>query len=289
MEKISKAIAVYLDDSDKMETEFSWLYKTWIYHDLNREFDLVVYHNPSAEHRLDKFYGIIKVPMPCIRKAQQYKFLNSHYFCTPEWSEPLKKYDYLLKTDCDVFLTHNLQGYEPSKLLVGQGGYCDVLCEKQNAFFQDFSKLLDLEYKNIKQVGASFYGKTTDVLPLVANQALITEFIIKDAKLLEKYNLHPGISSMLAGELVLNNFLTSQHIVLWAIDSKCWETIKIGSDVLHIHAWHTNQRWSKHQFFEGKYDDWVVSESEMYENAANYCNYFSNLTLEQLFLKKLNG
>lgn len=289
MGKINKAIAVYLDNSDKMETEFSWLYKTWIYHDLNREFDLVVYHNPKAEHRLDKFYGIIKVPMPYIRKARQYKFLNSHYFCLPEWRKPIEKYDYLMKTDCDVFLTHNLKGYVPSKFLVGEGGYCEDLSEKQHQFFVDYSKKLGLNYRNYKQIGASFYGKASEVVGMVVKQAHITENILENREILSNYDLEPGISSMLAGELVLNHCFTPQHVSMWVLDSTCWKTTKIGSDVLHIHAWHTTQRWSKHHFLEGKYDDWVVSESEMYENAANYCNYFSNLTLEQLFLKKLNG
>ena len=86
-----KAIAVYFDDSDKMDIEFSWLWKTWRLYSLENEYDLVVYYNPTASERLKKYDGIVKFPMPYIRMAEKYKFLNSHYFCTDEWSEPLKK------------------------------------------------------------------------------------------------------------------------------------------------------------------------------------------------------
>ena len=89
-----KAIAVYLDNSDKMEIELSWLYKTWVLYSLEEEFDLVVYYHPSAENRLHNFVGIVPVEMPYIGMSTQYKFLNSHYFCTNQWNKPLKKYKY---------------------------------------------------------------------------------------------------------------------------------------------------------------------------------------------------
>ena len=37
-----KAIVVYVDDSDKILTEFSWLYKTWKLYSLGEEFNSVV-------------------------------------------------------------------------------------------------------------------------------------------------------------------------------------------------------------------------------------------------------
>lgn len=85
--------------------------------------------------------------------------MNSHYFCLDEWSETLKKYDYLLKTDCDVFLTHNLKGYEPSKLLVGEGGYYDTDDENKINFIKKISNDFNLKYRHMSNVGASFLVK----------------------------------------------------------------------------------------------------------------------------------
>jgi len=278
---MEKAIAVYVDNNDRIITEFSWLWKTWKYHNLNEEYDLVVYHHPNSKEKLQKFDGIVTIPMNPIRMSEEYKFLNSHYFCLDEFSEPLKKYKYLLKTDCDVFLTKNLKGYEPSKILVGEGGYYDNSDEKKINFIKKISSDFKLPYRHMSNVGASFFGETDYVLTIVKTQITITEHILnnyfKNTDICVYSGFKKGISSMIAGEVVINGCFGNQHVILYGLDSKCWEMTKIGSDVLHIHAWHTDMKFSKHSFFKGEYRDWVVKEEDIYENAANYCQYFATL------------
>ena len=273
----NKAIAVYVDDNEKILIEFSWLWKTWKYHKLDEEFDLVVYHNPTVVDRLDKFTDIIKIPMPVIRMGNKYKFLNSHYFCLDEWSEPLKKYDYLMKTDCDVFLTHNLKGYIPSKILVGLGGYYDSSDELKVNVIKKLCKDNKIAYQHLTNTGATFYGKTNIVLNIVKNQAVLTENILIDYFKENEYcpysGFHRGIASMIAGEIVVNGLLTRQTASLYVLDSKCWKTTEIGSDVLHIHAWHSYDEWSKHDFFKGEYSDWKVDYTDRYKSAAHYCHW----------------
>ncbi|NBP59050.1 hypothetical protein EBU71_21375, partial [bacterium] len=128
-----KVIVVYLDNYDKIDSEFSWLYKTWLLHSLDEEFDLMVYYEPTSKHRLRKYPGVIQIPMPCIRMGKVYPFLKSLYMFSEGWCEPIKKYKYTLKTDCDVFLTANLRGYTPGQLLIGKGGYYNSLEEKKVA------------------------------------------------------------------------------------------------------------------------------------------------------------
>jgi len=279
-----KAIAVFVDNSKKMLTEFSWLWKTWKHHKLNDEYDLIVYHHPNIEQDLQIFDGIYTVAMKPIRMGNEYKFLNSHYFCLDEWSEPLKKYEYLFKTDCDVFLTHNLKGYTPSKIHIGQGGFYNSEDEKKIEFIKKISSDFNLKYRHMSNIGASFFGKTNQVLGLVKNQIVVTEHILnnffKEGDEDKESGFHKGVSSMIAGEVVLNGLCIQQHVNLYTIDSKCWENTEIGSDVLHIHAWHSSQKWSKHAFFNGEYNDWVVNEEDKNKNAANYCQYFATLQSE---------
>jgi hypothetical protein len=274
---INKAIAVYLDNNDKMVIEFSWLWKTWKYHKLDEEYDLVVYYNPLVESELNKFPGIKKIPMDVIRLGSKYKFLNSHYFCLDEFSEPLKKYEYIMKTDCDVFLTQNLKGYTPTKILVGLGGYYNPTDELKVNFIKKVCADNGVTYQHINNVGATFFGSTDYVLNVVKHQAIITEKVLleyfKDRTTCPYSGFHVGISSMIAGEVTVNGLLNRQHIILYALDSKCWKTTKIGSDVLHIHAWHSYDKWSKHDFFKGLYSDWEVNYEDRYESAANYCHW----------------
>ena len=280
-----KAIVVYVDNSNIMEIEFSWLYKTWKLYSLDEEYDLVVYHNPEAKHIVDKFVDIITVEMPNIRHSENYKFLNSLYFCLDEWSQPLKKYDYILKTDCDVFLTENLKNYTPNKLCVGQGGFYDATDERKTNYIKHLSKKLGLNYKSISLVGASFYGKTSTVLPVVKRIAEITEYILINESKTQEFKdsgFKMGVASMIAGEVFINYAFTTQHLNLWVLDSKCWQTTKIGSDVLHIHAWHTDQQWSKHAFFRQEYNDWKVNDEDVFKSVANYCQWIATLPFYKL-------
>lgn len=282
---IKKAIAVYLDNNQIMEIEFSWLYKTWRLYSLEDEFDLIVYHNPDAKNIVNKFDGIKTFEMPYIRMANQYKFLNSHYFCFDEWNEPLKQYEYILKTDCDVFLTQNIKGYTPSKFMVGEGGYYNQIDEKKINYIKKISKDLGLGYNHMANIGASFFGKTNEVLSIVKNQALITEKILDNYSKNQEFidvGFHVGISSMIAGEVIINHAFSNQHVNLYVLDSKCWKTSKIGSDVIHIHAWHSDDPWSKHAFFKGVYDDWVVEEDQAFTNSANYCHWIATMDINRL-------
>ena len=177
---IQKAIAVYLDDSDKMEIELSWLHKTWLLWGLEKEYDLVVYFNPEAAHRLQKFRGIKPIPMPYIRLAKIYKFLNSHYFCLDkESASHLDQYQYLMKTDCDVFLTERMKGFVPSKFMIGQGGYYQGEDVKKIDYIRKLSKIFGLNHNGMNQVGATFFSKTKEVLSIVSNQAALTESILQ--------------------------------------------------------------------------------------------------------------
>lgn len=280
-----KAIAVYFDDSDKMDIEFSWLWKTWRLYSLDDEYDLVVYYNPTASERLKKYNGIVKFPMPYIRIAEKYKFLNSHYFCTDEWSEPLKKYDYILKTDCDVFLTQNLKTYTPSKIMVGEGGYYNQNDESKIKYIKSLGKKFGLHHNNMSLIGASFYGSTIDIIKITNCIAQITEYIIDSDYKTEDFvnsGFQIGVASMIAGEVYLNGAFYNQHLSLYTLDSKCWKTTKIGSDVLHIHAWHSDIPWSKQAYFRGEYSEWKVDFEEAFLNAANYCQWVANLSFEQV-------
>jgi len=283
---ITKAIVVYVDNVEKIITEFSWLWKSWQLYSLNEEYDLVVYYHPDAEEKLSEFVDIIKISMKPIRLSFMYPFLNSHYFCLDEWSEPLKQYDYIMKTDCDVFLTKNLKGYIPSKIHVGMGGYYQHDEIKKIEYLQYLSKELNLNYKFLTLIGASFFGKTLDVLTIVKNQAFLTEKILQKYSKEEKFiesGFHPAISSMIAGELIVNHLYSNQQLILYNLDGLCWETNFIGTNVLHIHAWHTFEKWSKFHFFNDKYKDWNVEFKDAFSNCANYCQFIATLSFENLW------
>lgn len=274
---------MYLDDSHKMEQEFSWLYKTWLLHSLDKEYDIVVYYNPSAEKIVNKFPGIIAIAMQPVRMSSKYPFLNSHYFCLKEYRSPLQQYDLLLKTDCDVFLTKNIKNYTPYKTMIGMGRYYDPKMPEKISFIKKISSDLGFGYNNMANIGASFYGKTEYIVSLVSIQAKTTEFILNkyfvDSDVHTQSGFKKGISSMIGGEVAVNHCFDSSHVNLYTLDSFC-EDNPISSDVIHIHAWHTKKWWSKHSYFEGKYDNIKIDFKDAFKTAGNYCHWIATSSMD---------
>ena len=171
------AIVVYLDDHDRIETEFSWLYKTWILHGLDRDIDLVVYHHPGAASRVERFRDrdqFVAVPMSPRGRALEYPYLNSvHPFLEP-FDEPLRNYEWILKTDCDVFLTHNLNRFRPDQLLVGEGGYCSADDSNHRDCMARACQHHGFSHRGLVNVGASWFGRTHDIFRLARLQAEFT-------------------------------------------------------------------------------------------------------------------
>jgi hypothetical protein len=277
-----KVIVVYLDNYDKIDAEFSWLYKTWLLHSLDTEFDLMVYYDPSAKHRLRKYPGIIQIPMPCIRMGNVYPFLKSCYMFDKDWCAPIRKYKYVFKTDCDVFLTANLKGCTPGQILIGKGGYYDSQDEKKVAHVKYLAeKVFNGMYRYYTNVGASYYGPCESVILACEQIAYVTEIILS-RNLQGPFDR--GIASMIAGEIVINSFFSNQNFVLYALDYICWKTTSItASDTMHIHAWHSKVPWSKHRYFDGEYKDWKVDSYEQaLEDATQYCQWIATTSIEDI-------
>jgi FkbM family methyltransferase len=224
--------------------------------------------------------------MPYVGMASEYKFLNSHYFCTENWNQPLRKYDFLLKTDCDVFLTENIKGYTPSSFLVGEGGYYDQSDDSKVDYIKNVAKNLGLKYRFMSLVGSSFFGKSEEVLNITSLQSQITEVLLKMYLNDDKSPFNMGVASMIAGEIAVNHCFQNQHVKLYLLDEKCWETTKIGKNVFHIHAWHTSQRWSKHAFFRGEYLNCNVNFEDAFLNVANYCQWIATTPMSSILSYK---
>ena len=121
----NKAIIVYIDNNETNLIEFSWLYKTYILWKIYEEYDLICYANPSVVEHLSDYNKIIIKELEPLNKPgsfwHTYGFVNSFamFNDSDEANWIIEKYDYILKTDCDVFLTKNILGYEPDTALIG--------------------------------------------------------------------------------------------------------------------------------------------------------------------------
>jgi hypothetical protein len=173
-----------------------------------------------------------------------------------EWL--LDKYEYLFKTDCDVFLTDNLRGFEPNCVLLGHGGYMEHP-EMRDEVTKNLARLfqkLGIADGGLNHVGASIFGPTHQVLPVVADHLALTRYLLetewKSGDPGQWPGWYRGVASMYAIHLAVNKNLQARNVRLNALDSFCLDN-KITRDVLHIHAWHCVVDFSKHKWFAGKY------------------------------------
>ncbi|MCX6963522.1 MAG: DUF2827 family protein [Verrucomicrobia bacterium] len=285
----SKAIVVYLDAGNKAAEEFSWLQKTYQLWNLHREYDLVVYHNPAVQPPMCE--GLVARQLAPMADEDgfwsDYPFVNSFAMFRQEGEQEwlIDKYDYLLKTDCDVFLTANLRGLEPEQVLLGYGGYMEHP-ETRDEVVQNLVRIfkkLRISDGGLNHVGASIFGRTRDVLPVISDHLALTRRLLET----EWKNGDPGkwpgwyrgVASMYAIHLAVNKNLQARDVRLNALDSFCLDN-KITRDVLHIHAWHCVADFSKHKWFAGKYKP--RSFSGIPDVAKDYCLCVASRSLEEL-------
>lgn len=283
-----KAIAVYVDSDPRIVEEFSWVYKTWAMNRLDSEYDLLVYHNPSVEGLPDH---------PCLRaiptapledldpKWSGYRFANSFamFNSVAECEDVLSRYDYVMKTDCDVFLTANLLGHEPEMVMLGRGGYMTSGAEEVLANISRIQASLGLKNNRHANVGASLFGPAAKVVKVVRAHFALTQHILKnewpDGTVGNWPGWYKGVSSMYAIHLAVNHYLMSKEVRLNALDDLCCGN-RITKDVLHIHAWHTDLDFSKHRWHAGGY---AASEySEIPSIASEYCLCVASTPLDRL-------
>lgn len=289
----NKAIVVYIDNNQINFEEFSWLYKTWLLWDLHKEYDIVAYVNPKAIEDLKEYIGthdsfLIRPLVPVYETNpfwQNYKFANSFYmFNDDKEAEFIKdRYKFIMKTDCDVFLTKHMLGLEPDRVMIGSGGYMqnDKL-EEVLSNINRVSKKLKTSNKGLNHIGASIFGKTDILVNIIRNHFQVTKYI-----LYTEWNESPGewpgwfrgVSSMYAIHIVVNHFLNHHLVNLYSLDSSCID-IKIDSNTYHIHAWHTKDDFSKHKWFRGEYQKLVSVDPPVI--AKDYCLWIASNDLKTL-------
>jgi hypothetical protein len=285
-----KAIVTYVDNNDRNIEEFSWLYKSWYINELFREYDIVVYCNPSAKDLLPSHENVLIKEQSAMQDVdpfwQDYKFVNSFamFRVNEEIDWILSRYDYILKTDADVFLTENLLGLNPEKVMIGHGGYmsnCQTEEVKEN--LSRIARKLKLNDGGINHVGASLFAPSGLAIRLIRDHYQLTEYILRTEWNQDHSGKWPcwfkGVSSMYAIHLAVNHRLKSQHINMWCLDSLCLNN-KIDKSTYHIHAWHVNEDFSKHQWFDGKYEKLIVEEIP--NVAKDYCLWIVSNSLEDL-------
>ncbi|CAF0832488.1 unnamed protein product [Rotaria sp. Silwood1] len=209
----------------------------------------------------------------------------------------LKMYDFILRTDIDVFIYRHFATYIPQNctFITGLGGYGTDFNRRK---FKRIANDMGFAHANISNMGSTWYGSPYDAY-LVANQTLhgmlwlaLYEFAMpeREGKLGTSMwpEWHFGVLLLYGQHLALNHLVGINQIQLFIghdlLDqSSTDDTVAYVQQGirLNLHCWHTDLPFSKFVFKMGKYNQ---TDLEKYKNDTTSQAYAMRMALESKYM-----
>ena len=269
---MKKGIVVYLDDNLNQQKLFTGLYNSYKHSRTNETTDLIVF-TPLTKNAIPD--DCIHVQIGSVSKGglfNDYGYINSiHCLASPQ-ADFLYGYDFILRTDVDVFLTPKFRDFIPTIYTTGHGGYNNDDNTKNN--LSTIAKTFNLREQKRYNIGSTHFGYGPLVVEAAKLQYRICEHIFTDWFLDGEgawAGWYKGVTTMYAGELAVNH-CCDQIEMTHGFDYYSDSTASID-DYYHIHSWHTENDYSKHKLLCGHYDKINKDEIEDLNVIKNYCLY----------------
>lgn len=288
--KAGSVILTYVDDTPNMIQEFGWLVKSWEFSGCKDTFDIHVNANPSVIDKLKGKEGIQFIPREPMHTGKyptwdNYAFINS-IGCLLEaemisWNGVAmtipdvinkQKYTHFLKSDCDVFLTRYLRNFRPRLPIFGRGGKYTIKTEVREKLQKLSNKIFsvkDIPIINF-QVGSSYMMPIDNLnfnnMVLNVSEFLMNNCFPSDG---EWPGWYKGVCTMYGTCLAANASFPMHSYDLGFFDAMSMCTDNIHASDLHIHAYHTFEYFSKHDYRAGKYDHIKLEEID-YNTLSGY-------------------
>ncbi|CAF1077431.1 unnamed protein product [Adineta steineri] len=230
--------------------------------------------------------------MSLMEYTKKYPYIDSINIiaeCYPSFA----MYDYILRTDIDVFLTKNFGHFVPHKdaLLVGKGGYSTAFSARR---LTRIAKDMNWMHANITNIGSTWYGPP-HIAQRIANFSLeaVLHLSMNEFTLPERQGRlgdvlwpewHFGVLSMYGTHLAVNHLIVAENIRIGLAttlldqntDTKDLYDIEKNNH-LHLHCWHTFEPFSKSLFKDGRYNH-INPSTLMNDTSAS--GYAMRLALE---------
>lgn len=284
MTTVKIAIAAYVDNKQKFVDEANLM--TYSGRGLDGRFTFVLYAHPDIVNQLDRHMNVEIIPytVPDKQFYKDYQFAKSMAFAY-DMPDPLLKYDYICKTDTDVFLTPMMNNFPFSnnKIHVGLGCY-----SISDAFVGSLKKVaIDFgysQYKRIADMHSTIIGPTKDIIEIMRLSDKLEEEMYygleedgewrTDTLFRGHIGTTTGVCSMYAMEIVVSS-LYPEAIVTNKLDAGSdWQIP--WTDVYHMHQYHHDFIYSK---FQAKYGAYLDAE---YTDGISSADYALNTYISKL-------
>ena len=263
MTTVKIAITAYVDNTAKFVDECNLM--TYSGRGLDGRFTFVLYAHPDIVDKLDRHMNVKIIPytVPDRQFYKDYGFAKSMVF-PYDMPDPLLEYDYICKTDTDVFITPMMNHFPflTNNIYVGRGYYSATIGAVEE-LKRAAIKFGYPQYKRIEDMHSTIIGPTKDIINVMKLSDELEEKMYYGLESDGEWGTdvlwrghvggNSGVCSMYAMEIVVSS-LYPEVIVTNKLDAGSdWETS--WTDVYHMHQYHHDFIYSKFQANWGAYLD----------------------------------
>ncbi|RUL48673.1 DUF7164 domain-containing protein [Lysinibacillus antri] len=277
-----RAIVVFVEDKRDLIVQFMCLYTSLKFIN-NKDTDIVVFGTEEALEKIpDDCLKYTFVPPSKPEEFNNYPYINSLCCLLGNEADVLDKYDFILRSDVDTFLTPSWNEFFPEKYTVGKGAY--VFTDEVKEKITSISNQLKLNHRGLHNLGSTHYGKPNQIRSVcklaveVAEHLLTTEFRYTEG---EWPGWYRGVTTMYSCEIAMNHLVSDIKVEAGKLDfDSTSQNFTTGHP--HIHCWHTDELFSKFQFSDGNYDHIQRNQLKI-EYVRDYCLYIALLSKEIVY------
>ena len=275
-----RAIVCFVDDKPHLVQQALALRHSWL-HAQSPDTDLVVMGPAPALARIPD--DVVKIGQRATAEDavwRGYLYANSIVCMNGDGAEQLDRYTHLLRTDVDTFITSAWNDFHPSEFTCGHGAYSNDDDVRQR--IRSIAEQYGLVHRGLTNVGSTWYGPTDVVRRASAYAEMLTKHILTQHFADDEGEWpgwYRGVALLYAGEIAVNHCAPdAQRSAL--LDSLSTSREPTSRSV-HIHCWHTDDKFSKHWFTAGRYTHAEARDLDL-DVVRDYCMAMSFRSLRDL-------
>ena len=264
-----RALVCFVGDRPHLIQQAFALRHSWL-HAATPDTDLVMM---GPEDVLARFpHDVVKIPQRSVQDDAEwrgYRYIDSVACFNGAGAEQLDRYSHVLRTDVDTFITPAWNDFHPPGFVFGSGGY--VGDDDVRRRIVDIAEEWGFAHRGLTNVNSTWYGPTALVRRACAITEMLTKHILTH-HFADGSGTWPGwyreVALLYAGEIAVNHCAPDAERTALLDGSNTGRTPT--RSVAHIHCWHTDEKFSKHAFRDGRYTLDDVRDADL-EVVSDYC------------------
>lgn len=271
------AITAFVDKGEHFVNETNQM--TLSGKNLDKRFTFVLFAEPEISNQIKKRHNVLvyEYESPKDVYYETYRYAKSLEFIGSN-KNILDKYEHLIKTDTDIFVTSNLNNYVFDDKISFRPGFYSLTERCIEQTYELANKFNYSGYKKIFNAGATLIGPSSDIIKAMGFSDILCKdifyYLCPDGRYGDTIDetwlksLYAGTSTLIATEIVISSLFDKEKFISSdSIDANCFSTDSLDG-IFHIHQWHGVGMYSKFNARDGHYDDMSYADPN---TISGYC------------------